>query len=219
MLRKTNEIILPDGLKKIGLGAFEGCTSLKSITIPKSVAEIGDRAFAGCGLSEIMINNKAAKIHVNAFINCPSLRKFEFPDGTVLSAEEFMNSEEVGIYILDYLREIVIGGDAYEACKADGHMLAYYRNKEVWGEKNSCLRNEIHYDTGWTSRFSSEVRTYIAGYSVDRTFERTVFTNPSAERHYDFDSMADLFLVTYTISFEPKKLMEAIRKGVIKMLR
>ena len=38
-------ITLPDGLATVGRGAFYGCTSLTSITLPKSITTIGDDVF------------------------------------------------------------------------------------------------------------------------------------------------------------------------------
>jgi hypothetical protein len=37
---------IPDGVTEIGYWAFEGCTGLKSVTIPKSVKFIGDNAIS-----------------------------------------------------------------------------------------------------------------------------------------------------------------------------
>ena len=39
---------LPEGLKKIGPGAFRDCTDLLAINYPDSLVEVGDEAFAGC---------------------------------------------------------------------------------------------------------------------------------------------------------------------------
>ena len=41
-------VTLPDSLTKIGVNAFNGCTSLESITIPDSVTKIEPQAFAYC---------------------------------------------------------------------------------------------------------------------------------------------------------------------------
>ena len=35
-------------MTSIGLGAFEGCSSLTNVVIPSSVTSIGTRAFSGC---------------------------------------------------------------------------------------------------------------------------------------------------------------------------
>ena len=40
-----SEIIIPESIRKIELGAFNSCWSLTSVTIPKGVKEIGNSAF------------------------------------------------------------------------------------------------------------------------------------------------------------------------------
>lgn len=40
-------LIIPDGVRTIGYGAFGRCTSLNSVTMPDTITEIGMRAFAG----------------------------------------------------------------------------------------------------------------------------------------------------------------------------
>lgn len=42
-------MVIPDGVTTIGYDAFEGCTSLTSLTIPNCVTRIWGSAFAGCG--------------------------------------------------------------------------------------------------------------------------------------------------------------------------
>lgn len=41
-------VVIPDGIEKISSYAFDGCTSLVSITLPNSVTSIGSSAFTGC---------------------------------------------------------------------------------------------------------------------------------------------------------------------------
>ena len=42
------DLVIPDGVTSIRYWAFEGCTSLASVTIPASVKVIGSQAFKGC---------------------------------------------------------------------------------------------------------------------------------------------------------------------------
>ena len=42
------DMTIPEGVTKIGNGAFSGCTNLTRVTLPVSVAEVGYRAFYGC---------------------------------------------------------------------------------------------------------------------------------------------------------------------------
>ena len=45
------DVIIPEGVTKIGNSAFYGCANLTSVTIPGSVKEIDKRVFQGCRLS------------------------------------------------------------------------------------------------------------------------------------------------------------------------
>lgn len=62
-LQDTNieEIIIPECVKKIGIGAFKG-TPLKKIQLPESLEEIGGQAFALCMLEEFTVPKDCKKI-------------------------------------------------------------------------------------------------------------------------------------------------------------
>ena len=63
--------------------AFDGCTSLTSITIPNSVTSIGSYAFRGCAsLTSVTIPNSVKSISSQAFYGCTSLTKVDY-NGTV----------------------------------------------------------------------------------------------------------------------------------------
>ena len=63
----VTEVILPEGLKKIGRQQFWGCDNLKSITIPSTVTEIGYDAF----------NSNAENYYSD-----PAIETITFEDGT-----------------------------------------------------------------------------------------------------------------------------------------
>ncbi|WP_217901171.1 leucine-rich repeat protein [Metamycoplasma hominis] len=51
-------------------------TNIKSITIPGSVKEIGERAFSDCtNLEELILNEGLEKIGESAFFGCWNLKK------------------------------------------------------------------------------------------------------------------------------------------------
>ena len=69
-----------DGVREIEWSAFEGCSSLKTITIPQSVDTIGDFAFEDCSsLTDIELPDAVTKICMFTFARCSSLKNVTFP--------------------------------------------------------------------------------------------------------------------------------------------
>jgi TPR repeat protein len=67
-------LTIPDSIAIIGNGAFLGCSNLSSIVIPNSVTEIGDYAFSGCiGLTSVAIPASITNIGKGAFEGCLGL--------------------------------------------------------------------------------------------------------------------------------------------------
>ena len=67
-------VILPSGLKTIGFGAFEMCTSLEDVSMPESVEIIEDLAFRSCNnLSGINIPKNVKQIGSSVFAYDTSL--------------------------------------------------------------------------------------------------------------------------------------------------
>jgi len=76
---KSSEYVIPENVKKIGVGAFSGCSLLESVRIPNNLLEIGDYAFESC------TNLKTVNIPLNisslsgTFWGCTSLMTITIP--------------------------------------------------------------------------------------------------------------------------------------------
>ena len=75
-------VTIPDSVTSIGSYAFSDCTNLESITIPSSVTSIGNNAFSSCfKLKDITIPNSITRIEASTFTNCQTLQSITIPNG------------------------------------------------------------------------------------------------------------------------------------------
>ena len=76
----------------IGNQAFDGCSSLTSLTLPSSVTSIGSSAFSGCsGLTSLTLPSSVTKIGWYAFRGCSGLTNLSLPSSVT----------EIGWYAFD----------------------------------------------------------------------------------------------------------------------
>ena len=74
------DVVIPEGLDVIGVEAFAH-SKVRSVTIPKSVRSIKQRAFYNCKeLERVRMESSEVKIEDSAFERCPKLRRLELPD-------------------------------------------------------------------------------------------------------------------------------------------
>ena len=114
---KLKEVVLNEGLQKIGKNAFESCSSLQSITLPSSLTKIGLEAFQNCGnLKKVELHKGLQTIGEYAFSRCTSLVSITLPSTLIVV-------QKGAFYGCYTLREVamngnieVIGSNAFSSC-------------------------------------------------------------------------------------------------------
>ena len=97
---------------------FAGCKNLTGVTMPNSVARIGERAFVGCtNLTSITIPDSVISIGYGAFLGCASLISVTIPNSVIsIEAMVFRESGLTGIIIPDSVTSI--GRMTFWGCKS-----------------------------------------------------------------------------------------------------
>ena len=68
-------VVIPDGVRNIGYGAFYRCTNLARVAFPQGVTNIADRAFYYCdGLEEVVFPDGLASMGSDAFTGCRGIK-------------------------------------------------------------------------------------------------------------------------------------------------
>lgn len=109
-----------DGVTSIGVGAFQGCSSLELIEFPPTLTSIGNNAFNGCwGLFGIRMPDDIANIGSGAFNGCTNLALVEF---------SFVENAVPALYNSDAFSGLP---DNYQIW-VPGELLGAWKNTENW---------------------------------------------------------------------------------------
>ncbi|MBR1555958.1 MAG: glycoside hydrolase family 9 protein [Oscillospiraceae bacterium] len=115
----VNEVILPDGVKKIGVQAFSGCKNLERLNIPTSVESVGEKAFAETPwLAEVQADSPL--LIINGLLIDGNAAKGDviIPEGvtSILGNAFYMNTEITSVSIPEGVQNI--GANAFDGCEA-----------------------------------------------------------------------------------------------------
>lgn len=97
-------VTLPEGVTRIGFGAFSDCAGLESISLPATLTTLGDWAFYRDGaLLQATVPEAVKRVGAATFAFCTSLAKVEIPRGMKSIAQH-------AFYYCTELNEVVIPG-------------------------------------------------------------------------------------------------------------
>ena len=97
-----SHVVLPDGLKTVGVAAFAGCDQLQTITLPATIDTVGAYAFSGSGLTTITLPDMLVYVGQGAFSNCQLLTQATVSSGLV--GDEVFKADSL-------LAEVTIGSE------------------------------------------------------------------------------------------------------------
>lgn len=73
--KKLTDITFPQSLTNIDLGAFIGCDSLRTVALPENLTTISSGVFANCrNLKQVILSQHVRTIGSEAFYGCPELQ-------------------------------------------------------------------------------------------------------------------------------------------------
>jgi len=96
----TSNYTIPEGVRVIGSYAFSDCSDLTSINYPKSLREIGKRAFHNCGFKKVVIPDYIERIGEYAFSENYDLTEFEIQSN--------MKTIETGVVFMCFALEKIV---------------------------------------------------------------------------------------------------------------
>jgi hypothetical protein len=89
-------VTIPNSVTVIGTYAFHGCTSLTSVTIPDSVSSIGSYAFEGCtSLTSVTIPGRVTSIGAKPLPDASCLLQPYLPDQPLRPEQMFFNPHKL----------------------------------------------------------------------------------------------------------------------------
>ncbi len=104
---------------EIAEGAFAGCETIQTITLPSTISVIGERAFAGCkGLKSFSFPAKISEVPEGMFMGCESLTSVNFyGDVTTIGARAFKDCTSIENFVFPE-KLTTIGVEAFFGCSS-----------------------------------------------------------------------------------------------------
>ena len=133
-------------LTEIPTDAFKGCTSLEAVRIPDGITKIGSGAFSHCAFENISFPNSLVEIGPNAFEYCRNLKSITIPHSVkkIGNSAFQWNSSMTDVYVLGNYVEIEDG--AFN--QGETYNFEFHQNGDVdytdWKPTNSSGSGTTH---------------------------------------------------------------------------
>ena len=118
------ELVIPDGIERLGNYAFYGC-SISSLTVPKGVTSIGDWTFSYCSsLQKMSILEESVEFGYGVFADCPKLERISLPkEIRKLGTDPFGSHLPLGL-----VQELA----SFQYALTDSQFRDYLLQKDMW---------------------------------------------------------------------------------------
>lgn len=104
---RITQAVVPEGVLRIGDGAFADCPELAAVSLPASCSQLGTGLFAGSGLRSFSVPQEAETVPENTFDDCTDLAAISIPASvTAVAANAFSGCTA--------LRDVYYAGSAEE---------------------------------------------------------------------------------------------------------
>ena len=117
LIKTFPELYYFTSLEEISAHAFDGCTQLTAIRLPKGLKKIGEAAFKDCSkLPQMILSTNISEIGPSAFEGCKMLTAIELPDG-VKAVEDYTFHNCTAITSINLPVNVgKIGQEAFAGC-------------------------------------------------------------------------------------------------------
>lgn len=118
--RLLKEVVLPEGLLRIGAYAFDCCVSLERLLLPSTLLKIDEWAFACCtSLRELVLPEGLTAIGKQAFCDCCYLERLSLPSTlTFIGVGAFFDCASLKIVRWTGSGIRTIGDAAFHSCRS-----------------------------------------------------------------------------------------------------
>lgn len=162
------EVVIPEGVREIGVSAFDRIESIKKIILPESVKVIQKWAFFGCkNLEEIILPQGLLSIGVRAFC-CTAIKKIVIPGGVEIAEEAFGRC--------DLLQDVSIGEGIKILNESCFLAVPFLKNGEIAGDFGNN-RAQLLLGLQKTNR-------YFSAFRIERNWRKS-FQRMRIEKDHD----------------------------------